>query len=106
MGARCGGCQVDRRTTVGTIDRLHVPSQLRDLLRCERADEVFFLQEVEECREAAVAIRALEVFEAGRALHVMRLAQPPTAMRTLAGVRLRHVRLRRALADDAEERQR
>ena len=67
--------EIDRRAAIRAIDVCDVLAELGDLLRRQRLDEILLLQEVEERDQAAVIVGAAEIFEAGRALHVLRAAE-------------------------------
>jgi hypothetical protein len=91
---------------VRAVHELHALAELRQLWRRERPDEVLLLQELEEGGEPAVVVRAAEVLEARRALHVLRQPEAPLAVGALHQVRGRGVRLARMLADEAKQPER
>src|SRR6202043_912191 len=47
--------QVDSGAAVGTVNRLHVLSQLVELLGRQRPDELLLSQKIDECNQAPVA---------------------------------------------------
>ena len=55
----------------------------------QRADEILLAQEVEEADQTAVAVRAIQVLEARRALHVLRSSQASLAARALGELGVR-----------------
>ena len=82
---RAGGAcaEIDRTAAVGAIHRTHVLPQLGDLLRRQRPDEVLLAQEVEEADQTPVPVRAIQILEPCRALHVLRASQAALAAWTL-----------------------
>jgi hypothetical protein len=102
------GCrrQVHGCSAVRAVDRLDVSSQLRDLLRRQRPDEVLLLEEIEERDQPAVIVGTAKVFEAGRALHVARSAEAAVAARAFHERAIVRGDAPDTLADQPEDAQR
>src|SRR6185295_14255036 len=86
MTARTTVGQIDWPAAVRAVHNLNVTSQLGDLFWRERADEILLAEEVEEAGEPAVVVRAAEVLEPRRVLHVVGQPQPGVAAGTLGQV--------------------
>jgi len=75
--------QIDGGAALRTGDHLDLPlTQLVDLFRRQRADEILFEQEINKRDQAAVSARAAEVFELRRVLLIVRLEKTEAAPRT------------------------
>ena len=71
MRASRSGHQIDWRSTVRAINGLNILSQLFDLVRRQRTNEVLFPQEIEKADELSVPVITAPIIESGVSLYVM-----------------------------------
>src|SRR5262245_12027230 len=106
MRAGCPLGQVYRATAVRAVHGTDVLPEFGDLVRRQRTDEILFAEEVEKADQAPMPIRAIQVLESRRTLHVLRPPESAFATWTLRELGVAVLRPGQLLTDDAEERQR
>ena len=106
MRTRRAARQIDRTTAIRAVDDLDILTELRELARRERLDEVFFAEEVEERDEASVTAVAAPVFEGRVALAVVGRQKTRLAARTVQDRTDRGFRPTGQFANPSEQLQR